>query len=309
MNRVKGFSFIELIVVIGIILVLAGLLMPSLVSARISVAMTVDRVDMRSLGLGLHLYAGDHDDTLPSAYQTSNHGRYLRNRGVWVPYDWAVPYDHLQVDRGLYAWPNSAESYIKDSRIFKTEIVPDFAFQYWVLTPRPGAKSPVRVGQSFNGLLSHWNLSAVSSSSHVPLLSQVFGGGNFHGFSYSTPALKCPIPGPCTYSSSSPSCSSATNGTVSTITFDDSIGQTVYRRQQLFLTTDLSARSFTISRADLNSQPTDPGNEFYSRYQRNDIPLTEWKDQYGCHSLRFRPDFEPTDLGFAFEGWTEGGAD
>ena len=261
------------------------------------------------MGLVLHLYAGDNDDTLPAAYQTSNHGRYLRNRGVWVPYDWAVSTDHLQVDRGLHAWPNSAEGYWKDSRIFKTEQVPDFVFPYWILTQRPGAKKPVRIGQSFNGLLSHWSLSAISSSSEVPLLSQVFGGGNFHGFSYSTPALKCPIAGPCIYSGSSPACSREINGTVSTITFHDVNGQTVYGRQQIYLTTDLSAKSFTISKADINSQPSNPAVEFFSRYERNDIPFFEWKDQYGCHSLRFRPDFEPADLGLALETGTEIGAD
>lgn len=57
-----GFTLVELLVVIAIIALLAGLLAPSLRSARESGRSAVCASNQRQLGAALLLYAGDHDD-------------------------------------------------------------------------------------------------------------------------------------------------------------------------------------------------------------------------------------------------------
>ena len=62
-----GFTLIELLVVIAILAVLAALLLPALSRAQASAKRTYCINNMRQIGLSIHLYAGDNDDTLPAA--------------------------------------------------------------------------------------------------------------------------------------------------------------------------------------------------------------------------------------------------
>lgn len=61
----KAFTLIELMVVIAILSVLAGLLLPALARAKQKARQAVDLNNFRQLGLAMHLVAADNEDFLP----------------------------------------------------------------------------------------------------------------------------------------------------------------------------------------------------------------------------------------------------
>ncbi|HEY4416513.1 MAG TPA: prepilin-type N-terminal cleavage/methylation domain-containing protein [Verrucomicrobiae bacterium] len=62
----KGFSLVELLVVIAIIGILAALLLPLLSSAKARASRTTCLNNLKQINLGVHLYVGDNNETLPN---------------------------------------------------------------------------------------------------------------------------------------------------------------------------------------------------------------------------------------------------
>ena len=68
----SGFTLIELLVVIAIIAMLTAILMPSLTKAKEQAKKVQCGAHLKGLGLALHMYAADYNDTFPACVMPGN---------------------------------------------------------------------------------------------------------------------------------------------------------------------------------------------------------------------------------------------
>jgi len=76
-RRTLGFTIIELLVVVAIIAILAGLIFPVFAKAKEKANDGVCQSNLKQIGIALRMYIGDHDGRLPTA--AINGGTYVYN--------------------------------------------------------------------------------------------------------------------------------------------------------------------------------------------------------------------------------------
>lgn len=68
----RAFTLVEMLVVIAAIAIIAAILLPVLSAAKARAQQTVCMNNLRQIGLDIHLYAGDFQDSSPKTSWTSN---------------------------------------------------------------------------------------------------------------------------------------------------------------------------------------------------------------------------------------------
>ncbi len=98
---INNFTLIELLIVVAIIAILAGMLLPALNSARERARGMACMSNSKQLGLAFSSYTGDYDDFYPPVDLTADHG--------WSP--------AVDVTSWSWAW-ELRNSYVKNTNMF-----------------------------------------------------------------------------------------------------------------------------------------------------------------------------------------------
>ncbi len=122
----KGFTLIELMIVIAIIAILAAILLPALARARESARKISCNGNLRQIGLALIMYADEHDGRMPPGHPNNFWGTIDPENQTTTPTPGVYPYNQIR------------NNYIFDT----TQIYPNYLNDLRVLVC-PGFEGPI----------------------------------------------------------------------------------------------------------------------------------------------------------------------
>lgn len=94
-----GFSLVELLATLGIVMILIGLLLPSLVQSRDRARQAVCASEMRQLGMCIQMYANTSSDLIPFPFQVDT-----TTSEIVFPNEQRAPLEYFEVAADY--WPN-----------------------------------------------------------------------------------------------------------------------------------------------------------------------------------------------------------
>jgi prepilin-type processing-associated H-X9-DG protein/prepilin-type N-terminal cleavage/methylation domain-containing protein len=155
-NR-AGFTLVELLVVMAIIMVLAGLLLPALQSSLRKSRQTSCLNNLRQIGIGFQSWAGDHGDRYPMQIATRNGGSLEANQQRLRGFPkLSFSARHFQVLSNELGTPKIVLCPADPKKPAKSFALLDSSeISYWV---NPSAQ----MGNSIQYLSGDWNLTSIN---------------------------------------------------------------------------------------------------------------------------------------------------
>lgn len=295
-RKVKAFSVVELLVVCGILLILVGILYPTLGEARKSALQTKATSDYRNVNLAVLMYAADNAETMPSAHANDRWQQQSRIASL-LPPEWYID-DPLFVEGQLGSWPHSVTPYGLDVRMLaspasKTWRHPSLEEYYPRVAPN------VQLGEAnlaFNGLLHAWPTSAIAAPASLPVHTQIVGDINTLGLAMHNPFLLCEgdSNAPCRFVPEFEGCSTLRNGEKSIVYPFYDASQWIFRNGQLVAYADGSVR--WVPQASAPMGETDPRVTPWAGISPAGHIRFFWRESHDCHPVLFRPTFDFQDF-------------
>lgn len=178
----QAFTLIELLVVIAIIAILASILFPVFARAKLAAKKTSDLSNSKQVTIGVIMYEGDYDDTLPITVPGD-----LGTTLFTTPWD-RTPTANPSLRQASYA--NSLAPYIKNWALWTS---PGKAVDWIPYADNPGPANPnptnFALSYTMNSYLNTLSASSIEASAAVPTFWAGMGTTDLPGFTFAMPLI------------------------------------------------------------------------------------------------------------------------